>query len=577
MSSPDVASSPPSRPEPLLPPLLTGSSRSASPSSPTGASPTWAARASTPATSPRPSCDLGHHVEVLGGQPYPMLDDAGPPGRAAQPRHLQRPLPDADARARGSSRTSATVVEVTAFSLGTFPEPLAFSVRAWQHLRTRVNDFDLVQDNQCLGYGLLGIERAGLPVLATIHHPITVDRRLEMEHAETTLEALLQGAAGTPSPRCRPGSPSRMRRVITVSQNSFDDIDADHEVARERLHIVPVGVDPDLFKPLPDVERIPGRLITTASADVTMKGLRYLLEAVAKLRTERRRRAGRHRPAQGGRPVRPASSTSWACATPSTFVTGVPDERIVELYSEAELAVVPSLYEGFSLPAIEAMSCGVPAGRHHRRRPPRGRRPRRRDRPHRAPGRQRGPGRRHRAAPSTTPSCGPASARPAASGSSTAGLAPHRGRHRRALPGPAGRDPHIRPVDRAAGTAPLSRRLVTPTDSCDVLTVDYDRLGLRAGDRVLDLGCGFGRHAFEALPPRRPRRRLRLWPTPSSSRCATLFGAMKDAGEVARRAARHLGAGRRHHACRSPTTPSTASSPPRSSSTSPTTSPPSTS
>ena len=132
------------------------------------------------------------------GRPaLPRARPAGPPGRAAEPRHLQRPLPDAHARCRGRSRASATPSRSPRSSGGTFPEPLAFSVRACQHLRTRVNDFDLVQDNQCLGYGLLGMERAGLPVLATIHHPITVDRRLEMEHAETGWQALLQGAAGT--------------------------------------------------------------------------------------------------------------------------------------------------------------------------------------------------------------------------------------------------------------------------------------------------------------------------------------------------------------------------------------------
>ena len=110
----------------------------------------------------------------------------------------------------------------------------------------------------------------------------------------------------------------------------------------------------------PTSQRIPGRLITTASADVTMKGLKYLLEALAKLRTEREVSPGRHRPQEGGRRRRPARSTSWACGDCVEFVTGVPEERIIELYSEAEVAVVPSLYEGFSLPAIEAMSCGVP-------------------------------------------------------------------------------------------------------------------------------------------------------------------------------------------------------------------------
>jgi glycosyltransferase involved in cell wall biosynthesis len=119
-----------------------------------------------------------------------------------------------------------------------------------------------------------------------------------------------------------------------------------------------VGVDPDLFKPIPGVQRIPGRLITTASADVTMKGLAYLLEAVAKLRTERDVTLtviGRRK--EGGKSDETIKRLGLEDAV--EFVTGVSDERIYEMYSESELAVVPSLYEGFSLPAIEAMSCGI--------------------------------------------------------------------------------------------------------------------------------------------------------------------------------------------------------------------------
>jgi glycosyltransferase involved in cell wall biosynthesis len=301
--------------------------------------------------------DLGHHVEVLGGQPFPVLDERVPlvelPSLDIYNDHFPMRMPGV-----WELKSLGDWVEVTAFSTGTFPEPLAFSVRAWQHLRHRINQFDLVQDNQCLGYGLLAIERLGLPVLATIHHPITVDRRLEMEHAETWWRRVSKSRwyAFT---KMQTRVASRLSRVITVSQNSNNDIHRDHQVPLERMHVVPVGVDQESFRPLDHVARVPGRLITTASADVAMKGLRYLLEALAKLRTERPVELvviGKLK--EGGPSARIIDELGLRDIV--TFVTGVPEQRIIELYSEAELAVVPSLYEGFSLPAIEAMSCGVP-------------------------------------------------------------------------------------------------------------------------------------------------------------------------------------------------------------------------
>ena len=301
--------------------------------------------------------DLGHTVEVLGGQPYPRLDDRVPlvklPSLDIYNEHFPMRMPWI-----GELKGLGDFVEVTSFSMGTFPEPLAFSIRAWQHLRKRVNDFDLVHDNQCLGYGLLAIEREGLPVVATIHHPITVDRRLEMEHAENAWQRFNKGRwyAFT---KMQTRVASRMKRVITVSENSRDDIHVDHEVPLQNMAIVPVGVDQEQFRPLPHIERVPGRLITTASADVAMKGLAYLLEAVAKIRTER------HcelviigKPKEEGRAMRTLEQFGLTDAV--TWVHGVTDERIVELYAEAQIAVVPSLYEGFSLPAIEAQCSGVP-------------------------------------------------------------------------------------------------------------------------------------------------------------------------------------------------------------------------
>lgn len=302
--------------------------------------------------------DLGHHVEVLGGQPYPELPEEVPlvelPSLDIYNDHFPARMPGL-----WELQNWKDWIEVTTFSAGQFPEPLAFSMRAWDHLRHRKDDFDIVHDNQTLGYGLLLIERMGLPVLATIHHPITVDRRLEMSHAPNWWKRMSLGRwYGFTKMQTRVAK--RLRRVVTVSTNSFNDIVTDHEVAPENMAIVPVGVDPDVFEPLDGVDRVPGRLVTTASADVTMKGLKYLLEAVAKLRTERDDLhlvvIGKEKP--GG----PSSKAIDALGLREhvEFVTGVPEHRIIELYSEAELAVVPSLYEGFSLPAIEAMACACP-------------------------------------------------------------------------------------------------------------------------------------------------------------------------------------------------------------------------
>ncbi len=298
--------------------------------------------------------DLGHNVEVYSGQPYPILDERIPlhklPSLDLWNDHFPGRLP-----AYWEIKSRGDLIETLSHLKGTFGEPLGFSVRVHHELKRRLGDFDLVHDNQCLGYSMLAVEKM-LPTIVTLHHPITRDRALEMEHTTDRRKRRSIGRWYS-FVKMQGRVASRMPRIVVVSENSIKDIHNDMGVSYDRMRLVPVGVDPDLFTPLPQVARVPGRLITTASADVALKGLSFLLQAMAKLRTERDVTL-----TIIGRPKEGASADlidQLGLRPHINFVSGVSDERIVELYAEAELAVVPSLYEGFSLPAIEAMATGI--------------------------------------------------------------------------------------------------------------------------------------------------------------------------------------------------------------------------
>jgi glycosyltransferase involved in cell wall biosynthesis len=295
---------------------------------------------------------------MLAGQPWPVAD---PPVRLVEVPGLDLYRREHPFRVPWPHefRDTVDLREFAIMCAAGFPEPYAFSVRARRALRARRADFDLVHDNQCLGTGLLGMLDDGWPLVHTLHHPITVDRDLDLAHTTNPLRKLtLRRWYGFLHMQMRVAR--RLPRHLTVSENSKKDIVAQMGVAADRLHIVPVGVDQEQFRPIPGVARVPGRLMTTASADVPMKGLTHLVEALAKVRTER---PDAHLVVIG-RPKHksaiPAQLERLGLTDAVQFVSGVSDERIVELYAEAELAIVPSLYEGFSLPAIEAMACGLP-------------------------------------------------------------------------------------------------------------------------------------------------------------------------------------------------------------------------
>jgi glycosyltransferase involved in cell wall biosynthesis len=306
---------------------------------------------------------LGHDVEVVSGPPYPELDVL-PDGRA--PRLTRLPsldlYRDPDPFRIPNWREFRSPIDVLEFALmctAAFPEPLTFSLRAWRELRRRpVGERpDVVHDNQTLGYGLLLLQRAGFPVLETVHHPITVDRTHDVAAAKG-IRKRLSTWRWYSFLRMQSRVIARLPALLTVSQNSLDDIVRDFGVPAERLTVVPVGVDAEVFVP-PQAPRVPGRIVATASADVPMKGLVPLLEAVAKLRTERDvELVVVGRPRAGGAASRAVDRLGIADAV--RFVSGVSEAELVDLFGSAEVAVVPSLYEGFSLPAVEAMACATP-------------------------------------------------------------------------------------------------------------------------------------------------------------------------------------------------------------------------
>src|ERR1700678_4559358 len=311
---------------------------------------------------------LGHHVEVFSGQPYPELD----------PGPMLRKLPSLDLYRDGDpfrtphldeSRDWAEVLEPVMMWGGAFPEPLTFSWRALRVLTARAADFDVVHDNQGLGYGMLGVRRLGLPLVTSIHHPISVDKRIDLAEfgwltrlsrrrwygfvrMQARVARRLAGASGASGAAGSAGS----EPLITVSESSKRDICRDFRVPPERLRIIPLGVDTRVFRPR-EGARVPGRIIAVASADSAIKGVATLLRAVGKVATDR----DVHLVIVG----KPAPATErlavqLSLADRITFTHGLDDEAFSALLASAEIAVVPSLYEGFSLPAVEHMASGTP-------------------------------------------------------------------------------------------------------------------------------------------------------------------------------------------------------------------------
>ncbi len=300
--------------------------------------------------------DLGHHVEVFSGQPYPeVLDPRVALCQVPSLDMYREPDPFRIPHPR-EVRDRIDVLELATVWTAGFPEPRTFSLRAARLLADRRGDFDVVHDNQSLGFGLRRIAAMGVPVVATVHHPITRDRLLDLAAARWWRKPLVRRWYGFL--KMQQLVARSIPDLLTVSSSSADDIASDFGVSPDQLCVVPLGVDTSVFAP-PCHPRIPGRIIAVASADTPLKGVAHLLQAVARLRTEHEVEL------QLVAKLEPNGPTEKLIAELgiSDIVqvsSGLSDAALARLLASAQIACVPSLYEGFSLPAVEAMASGTP-------------------------------------------------------------------------------------------------------------------------------------------------------------------------------------------------------------------------
>ncbi|WP_017933705.1 glycosyltransferase family 4 protein [Nocardioides sp. Iso805N] len=309
---------------------------------------------------------LGHTVEVFSGQPYPELDE-GVTLTKVPSLDLYRPGEEFRNPGLREFRDLIDVREWLTMRSGAFPEPLTFSKRVIKLLEARRDDFDVVLDNQTLATPLLEIEKHGLPLAAVIHHPITMDRAIELDvapwfrrkagsrfHLELPKIGVWRWYAFL---RQQKLTAPRVRHVIVPSESSARDVVREFAVDPERITTVLLGVD-ERFRPS-GAPRVPGRILAMASADAPLKGIHILLEAFAKLLTERELELVLvSKPKPGGLTERLIDRLGIGERV--TFASGLSDDELVALMGSAELACVPSLYEGFSLPTAELMACETP-------------------------------------------------------------------------------------------------------------------------------------------------------------------------------------------------------------------------
>ena len=301
--------------------------------------------------------DLGHKVDVISGPPYPQLDSKVklhklPSLDLYNPQHffhveklrdLVHPL---------------NMYEFLNMCIGSFPEPYTFGQRVYRYLKTNKMNFDIVHDNQCLAHGIEKIARELFPIVATIHHPITVDRREEYKAAKTIYQKYKVSRWYT-FIKMQMKVAKRLSHIVTVSEFTKKDIAQEFSIDENKFRVVHNGINNEYFYPVQNGARPDNTIIVTNSADMPLKGLNYLLKAVAEIRKKQSiKLTVIGEPKKNG--VIEKLVGKLRIGDIVHFTGRIANEDFAGYYAKSTIAVVPSLYEGFGIPAVEAMACGVP-------------------------------------------------------------------------------------------------------------------------------------------------------------------------------------------------------------------------
>lgn len=307
---------------------------------------------------------MGHEVHVLAGPPYPTLAEGVIGHNLVTYSYWSFHHEKEDFLFKRNPLTHFHPVnfyEFVSTRIALSSLLLTFSVRAWVKLGelSREHRFDIVHDNQTLSYGTWLMEASGFPVVATIHHPLTIDLQNALQQAGSLYEKarrilwspwVMQAVVAR-----------RMKKTIVVSETSRKAVLEAFDLDPSRMHVVHNGIDTETFRPLPDIERQEGLILYVGNSEDRNKGARYLLDALHLLQNDKRDfhlAFVDHK--KENLKLAPRLVQKYGLSSRVHFTGRVSTEQLVKLYNQAMIVVSPSLYEGFGLPAAEAMSCGAP-------------------------------------------------------------------------------------------------------------------------------------------------------------------------------------------------------------------------